>query len=621
MISQARVFDTPVIRIEPSSGSVGATLKELWEFRELLFFLVWRDVKVRYKQTVMGASWAILQPFFTMIIFSLFFGRLANIPSDGIPYPIFSYSALVPWTFFATGLLQASSSLVVNANMVKKIYFPRLIMPTAAILSGVLDFLLAFAVLLIAPPVMGLLELSHATGPVQGLAFVLPIAALGATHLSLRLREFGHKSLALRSVVGGTIGGAAGIAAAFVGWGIWALVVQRLVTEAVNTLMSWQAYPWIPGRNFSMAQLRTIWAFGFNIALTQIVSQLPRRAMDIILGSFIGAAAVGLNRTARRTNELVMFATVNPFNVVALQTMSRLQSDSTEMIKAYRWLVSKSSMLSCPALIGLGVLAPDAVPAVFGEKWEVSGQLVQIMTFMVVPYALSSFTSPMLLALGRGWLPPRLSVVTYFHENQLTYPLPSRDELHAWAEETPLVAEKRNGVDGARARSRLAGRELWPDFTIGVQYGQRPGDMGTERMGSLMLGFSVPVFAGSRQLRMRAEASAMERMAKAELAEARTRVDGRIGELLAELESARTLIRLYRSEVLPQADVNVSSAYGGYRVGSVDFMTLIDAQMTVNSYQEELHSLVARYGSLVAELEMTIGRELPASQPMLAEGG
>ena len=261
---------------------------------------------------------------------------------------------------------------------------------------------LAFAVLLLAPPVMAALELSRATGPVQGLGFVLPLAALGATHLSLRLREFGHRSLALRSVVSNTIGGAAGIAAAVAGWGIWALVVQRLATEATNTIMSWQAYPWVPGRRFSMAQLRQIWPFGFNIALHQILSLLPRRAMDLILGSMLGAAAVGLNRTARRSTELVLHGTVNPFNFVALQTLSRLQSDSTELIKAYRWMVSKSAMLSCPALVGLGVLAPDAIPAVFGEKWETSGVLVRIMCCMVVPYALSSFTSPVLMALGRG---------------------------------------------------------------------------------------------------------------------------------------------------------------------------------------------------------------------------
>jgi lipopolysaccharide transport system permease protein len=135
-------------RIEPSKGWVSLGLHELWEYRELLYFLVWRDLKVRYKQTVMGVSWAIIQPLFTMIIFSLFFGRLAKVPSDGLPYPIFSYSALVPWTFFANALTQASNSLVTSANMIRKIYFPRLTMPIATVLAGVVDFVLAFGVLL-----------------------------------------------------------------------------------------------------------------------------------------------------------------------------------------------------------------------------------------------------------------------------------------------------------------------------------------------------------------------------------------------------------------------------------------------------------------------------------------
>src|SRR5215216_3317311 len=114
----------PRTRRSPSKGWALPKLRELWEYRELLFFFVWRDIKVRYRQTVMGALWAIIQPFFTMVIFSLFFGRLAKIPSDGLPYPVFSYAALVPWTFFATALNQASNSLVASAQMVKKIYFP-----------------------------------------------------------------------------------------------------------------------------------------------------------------------------------------------------------------------------------------------------------------------------------------------------------------------------------------------------------------------------------------------------------------------------------------------------------------------------------------------------------------
>src|SRR5687767_11966915 len=137
------------LRIEPSRGWVSLKLRELWVYRELLFFLTWRDIKVRYKQTVLGAAWAIIQPFMTMVVFSLFFGSLAKVPSDGIPYPIFAYAALVPWTFFAAGLSGSSNSLVGSANLIKKVYFPRLAVPISTVLSGVVDFVLAFMVLIV----------------------------------------------------------------------------------------------------------------------------------------------------------------------------------------------------------------------------------------------------------------------------------------------------------------------------------------------------------------------------------------------------------------------------------------------------------------------------------------
>jgi lipopolysaccharide transport system permease protein len=142
------VRSLPVQRIEASRGWVSLRLQELWEYRELLYFLTWRDLKVRYKQTVLGASWAVLQPFVTMVIFSIFFGRLAGVPSDGLPYPIFSFAALVPWTFFAFGLTHSSNSLVGSANLIKKIYFPRLMLPIASMLAGAVDFALAFMLLL-----------------------------------------------------------------------------------------------------------------------------------------------------------------------------------------------------------------------------------------------------------------------------------------------------------------------------------------------------------------------------------------------------------------------------------------------------------------------------------------
>ncbi len=141
--------ELPAIRLEPSTRRVSLGLRELYEYRELLYFLVWRDVKVRYKQTALGAAWAVIQPVMTMLVFSLFFGKLGRMPSDGIPYPIFSFCALVPWTFFASGLSQGANSLVGSANLVKKIYFPRLAIPLATVLAGLVDFAVAFSVLVL----------------------------------------------------------------------------------------------------------------------------------------------------------------------------------------------------------------------------------------------------------------------------------------------------------------------------------------------------------------------------------------------------------------------------------------------------------------------------------------
>ncbi len=138
----------PITMIKPTQGWPALQLDELWAYRELIYFLCWRNIKVRYKQTVLGAAWAIIQPFLTMVVFSVFFGQLAQIPSDGIPYPIFAYSALVPWNFFANGLSSSADSLIMSANLLRKVYFPRLVIPLATVLSGTLDFVIAFVVLL-----------------------------------------------------------------------------------------------------------------------------------------------------------------------------------------------------------------------------------------------------------------------------------------------------------------------------------------------------------------------------------------------------------------------------------------------------------------------------------------
>ncbi len=135
--------------IRPASSWTSIGFNELWEYRELLYFLIWRDVKVRYKQTALGAAWAIIQPLFMMLVFSLFFGRLGGIKSDGFPYPIFVFCALLPWQLFAHALTESSNSLVANERLITKVYFPRLVVPMAAVLGGLVDFAVAFVILLL----------------------------------------------------------------------------------------------------------------------------------------------------------------------------------------------------------------------------------------------------------------------------------------------------------------------------------------------------------------------------------------------------------------------------------------------------------------------------------------
>lgn len=147
-LNQTDTAQAPVTIIRPPRGWVPIDLHGLWTYRELLYFLVWRDIKVRYKQTVLGVAWAIIQPLFMMIILTLFFGILAKVPSGDVPYPLFSYTALLPWTLFAGSVTRASVSLVQDANLIRKVYFPRLLLPFASILSPLVDFAISFLVLI-----------------------------------------------------------------------------------------------------------------------------------------------------------------------------------------------------------------------------------------------------------------------------------------------------------------------------------------------------------------------------------------------------------------------------------------------------------------------------------------
>ena len=183
--------------IEPKKGLLKLDLRELWKFRELLYFLVWRDIKVRYKQTFIGASWAIVQPFFTMVVFTIFFGRIAQIPSDNVPYPIFSYSGLILWTYFSSAVGNSSNSLVGSSNLISKVYFPRLIIPLSSAISAAVDYFIATSILVVMMFYYGV----YPNYQIIYLPFILILTFLSATGFGLWLSALNVKYRDVRFVL------------------------------------------------------------------------------------------------------------------------------------------------------------------------------------------------------------------------------------------------------------------------------------------------------------------------------------------------------------------------------------------------------------------------------------
>jgi lipopolysaccharide transport system permease protein len=196
MSSQNRNQELHLV-IEPPHGWQALDLRELWRFREMLFFFTWRDIKVRYRQTVLGAAWAVLQPVLTMVIFSIIFGVLAKLPSQGVPYPVFTYTALLPWQLFAFALTSSSNSLITNQQLITKVYFPRLIIPISSVLAGLVDFFIAFVVLILMMLYYGIAP----TAAVWSLPLFLLLALVSATGVGLWLSALNVEYRDIRYVV------------------------------------------------------------------------------------------------------------------------------------------------------------------------------------------------------------------------------------------------------------------------------------------------------------------------------------------------------------------------------------------------------------------------------------
>jgi lipopolysaccharide transport system permease protein len=193
----ANPSEYPVVRIEARRKWLALDLAELWAYRDLVYFFVWRDIKVRYKQTVIGAAWAVLQPVLTMLVFSLFFGKLARIPSQGLPYPVFYYSALLPWMYFATAMQAATNIVVENQRVITKIYFPRVVLPIASVMAGLVDFCISFAVFLVLMAYYRIVP----TAAVVWLPFFMLLAVMTALGVGLRLSALNAMYRDVRYVV------------------------------------------------------------------------------------------------------------------------------------------------------------------------------------------------------------------------------------------------------------------------------------------------------------------------------------------------------------------------------------------------------------------------------------
>ena len=193
--SRLNLPERPLVSIRAGDRSAPVDLKSLWAYRELFYFLTWRDVKVRYKQTALGAAWAVIQPLFTVVIFSIFFGKLAGMPSDGVPYPLFAYAAVLPWTFFSNAVAKSGNSLVGSANLITKVYFPRMIIPATAVAAGLVDLVIAFAILVVLMIYYGVgMTWSLMMAPALVVMTALLAVAVGmwASALNVKYRDIHH---------------------------------------------------------------------------------------------------------------------------------------------------------------------------------------------------------------------------------------------------------------------------------------------------------------------------------------------------------------------------------------------------------------------------------------------
>jgi O-antigen/teichoic acid export membrane protein len=245
----------------------------------------------------------------------------------------------------------------------------------------------------------------------EAMALAMLFSALGNTHMALRLREFGHRTMAVRSLIAAVLGTAVAVAGVVAGFGIWAFVAQRVVREVVLTVLAWNSVSWRPTFAFSKSEAIADLRFGREIVLAQLVGYLSLRAQDLIVAKFLGPVRLGAYRVAWRSAELLGPQLVSIFSIVSMQTFSRLQDDIPALRDAYRVMMRHCSVVVVPAMIGYGASGPWLVPAIFGQQWQDSGRLAVILSLLVVPFIVTYFFQTAMVALGKAVVQRRIAML------------------------------------------------------------------------------------------------------------------------------------------------------------------------------------------------------------------
>lgn len=269
----------------------------------------------------------------------------------------------------------------------------------------------SFLMLAAAVPLGAVMNSRDLPAVVAALATVPVISAAGAIHTARITRGFGYRAIAMRSLAANLVAGAVSVVLALTGWGLWALVIQRVVAEAVLTLASWVAFPWRPRFAFNVGRARDLLGYGVHVTATGLIFTLGARAHELILGAAAGLAVVGFLRIGFRVQELILQFAVRPFSQVASPTFAKLRSDRDRLRHGYLRLQQTCAAIACPAFLGIGAVGDELIPLLFGEQWRASGHVAQILSLMIIPTVMNYFVTPALYAVGRPATATRIALV------------------------------------------------------------------------------------------------------------------------------------------------------------------------------------------------------------------